>query len=261
MALCSALVGVLLFVRKRSLIAETLTHATYPGVAIAALFGTSFLPFWVLVGAFIAALLGYQCVELLQHRFRIRIDVALTFVLTAFFGIGVTIASVVQNTHTAAYRQIQGYLFGQAATMSDQHIYIYLGFAAVVIGAILLFFRPLQASTFDRPFARATGLGGKSIEGLILAIVALSIVIGIRSVGVVLLSAMFIAPATAARQFTQKLSHMFVLSAFFGVLSGFLGTYLSVQLSQPHLSLPTGPMIVIVASCIALLSLVKRRFA
>lgn len=256
MSLSSALVGVVLFVRKRSLIAEALSHATYPGVAIAALFGTTYLPIYVLLGAFVFALLGYLSVEVLQHRFKVRVDVALTFVLTAFFGIGVTIASVVQNTHTVAYRQIQHYLFGQVATMSDQHIFTYLILSGIVIGTLLLFYRPLFAATFDRSFTRILGLGGKWIEVLILFLVALSIVIGIRSVGVVLLSAMFIAPATAARQFTEKLSRMFLLSAFFGALSGFLGTYLSVQLSS---SLPTGPMIVLVAGAIALFSLFLKK--
>ena len=264
MAISSALIGVLLFVRKRSLIAETLSHATYPGVTIAAAFGTAHLSIWILVGAFVAAVLGYQAVEVLQHRFRVRIDVALTFVLASFFGIGVTIASVVQNTHTSAYRQVQTYLFGQAATMSDQHILIYSLLSLFVIGVLLLFFRPLFAATFDRSFAHVAGLGNKRIEMLFLLLVALAVVIGIRSVGVVLLSAMFIAPATAARQYTNKLSVMFVLAAFFGALSGFFGTYLSVVLSKPHLSLPTGPVIALVAGGIALVSLVlspRRRFA
>lgn len=250
MAVSAALVGVLLFVRKRSLIAETLSHAAYPGVTLAAVFGGDNLPVWILVGAFLAALLGYWMVELLHKRFRVRIDVSLTFVLASFFGIGVTIASVVQHTHTSAYRQIQSYLFGQAATMGDQHIVIYSALSLLVVGALLLFFRPLFTAAFDRSFARTIGLGNKRIEALLLLLVGLSVVIGIRSVGLVLLSAMFIAPATAARQYTDRLSMMFFLAAFFGALSGFVGTYLSVAWA-----LPTGPVIALVVGSIALFSL------
>ncbi len=259
MAVSASLIGVLLFLRKRSLIAETLSHATYPGVMIAAACGLEHLSIWILVAAFIAAILGYQTIELLQQRFRVRTDVALTFVLASFFGIGVTIASIVQHTHTSAYRQVQTYLFGQAATMSDQHIVIYSLLSLFVIALLMLFFRPLFAATFDQGFTRVVGLGNKGIEILFLLLVALSVVIGIKSVGVVLLSAMFIAPATAARQYTNKLSMMFVLAAAFGALSGFLGSYLSVVLSKPQLSLPIGPMIAIVASGFALISLAIAR--
>ncbi|MCH9610138.1 MAG: Manganese transport system membrane protein MntC [Chlamydiales bacterium] len=259
MAISAALIGVLLFVRKRSLIAETLSHATYPGVTIVAIFAGDNLPLWILVGAFFAALLGYFCVEQLQRRFLVRIDVALTFVLAAFFGVGVTIASVVQNTHTAAYRQIQSYLFGQAATMGDSHILVYSALSLFVIVSLILFFRPLFAATFDRSFAHVIGLGNKRIETLLLILVALCVVIGIRSVGVVLLSAMFIAPATAARQFTDKLLNMFWMAALVGAFSALAGVYLSVKYA-----LPTGPIVAIVAGGVAISSLIispKRRRA
>ena len=250
MAVSAALVGCLLFVRKRSLIAETLSHATYPGVTLAAALCTTNLPIWILVGAFISALLGYWAVELLHSRFRVQTDVALTFVLASFFGIGVTIASLVQNTHTAAFRQIQSYLFGQAATMGDRHIVIYSILSLVVIASLVIFYRPLFAATFDRSFAKVAGLGQKRTETLLLILVGLSIVIGIRSVGVILLSAMFIAPAAAARQYSDRLSLMLVLAAMIAALSGLIGSYFSVVFS-----LPTGPVIALVVGGIALLSL------
>ena len=262
MSISSALIGVILFLRKRSLVAETLSHATYPGVTIAVLFGTTHLPIFVLLGAFIAALLGYKCIEWLQKYCHLRSDVSLTFVLASFFGVGVTFASIVQNTHTASYRLLQSYLFGQAATMSDQHILVYTLLSLFVIALLLFFYRPLFALTFDRSFARIAGFREAFVDTFFLLLIALTVVIGIRSVGVILLSTMFIAPATFARQFASKLSTMFFIAAFVGALSGFGGTYLSVIFSKPHFSLPMGPLIALVAAglaCGALIVSPKRR--
>jgi manganese/zinc/iron transport system permease protein len=117
--------------------------------------------------------------------------------------------------------------------------------------------------TFDRQYAKSLGLQVQSIDFLLFILVALAIIIGIRSVGVVLMSAMLIAPAVAARQFTNRLSLLFVLAACFGTLSGFLGNYFSVQLTEilaraypaARIILPTGPMIVLVATVICISAL------
>ncbi|MFN0065235.1 MAG: metal ABC transporter permease [Chlamydiales bacterium] len=262
MAIAASVVGVLLFVRKRTLIGETLSHTTYPGVTVAVMISALFpfsLPFWILLGAFFSSVLGYMAVEVLRGYCRLKDDAALTFVLAAFFGIGITIASYVQNIHTHEYRQIQSYLYGQAATMTDIHIWIYGGLSLFIIFALLIFYRPLVTTSFDRAYANASGVGGWKVEALLLFLVVLAATIGIRSCGVVLMSALFIAPAIAARQFTNRIWAMFILSAFFGALSGFLGNYFSVILSYrlfAKSSLPTGPMIVIIAGSIALYALV-----
>jgi len=147
--------------------------------------------------------------------------------------------------------------------MSDIHIKIYAVLVLVVVTAVLMLYKEIQAITFDHAFAESLGLKTKLIESLFFALTVLAIVIGIRSVGVVLMSAMLIAPSAAARQFTNKLYIMFLLAGFFGALSGFLGNVLSMELTQYYsekfpaerLSFPTGPMIVLVASAVCLLSL------
>jgi manganese/zinc/iron transport system permease protein len=155
------------------------------------------------------------------------------------------------------------YLFGQAATMTDMHVFIYGLFASIIVATVLLFYKELQLIVFDRDYAKSLGVKVATFDGFIFVLITLAVVIGIRSVGVVLMSAMLIAPAASARQFTHKLNKMFGLAALFGLLSGFLGVYLSVELSylfenlflQSHFAIPTGPMIVIVASSICMLAL------
>lgn len=255
MCMVAGLVGVLVFVRRRSLLGEALSHATYPGVTgaivIAALFSIErALPFMILSGAALSAFAGYWLINVLERRLRVTADAALCAVLALFFGLGITIASFAQTSFSSYFRKIQAYLYGQAATMSDIHIVLYTALAVVVIGAIILFYKEILALAFDRAFATSLGLPMQGIRILFISLVILSVVISIRSVGVILMSAMFIAPATAARQFTNRLSRMFMLSGAFGALSGLVGILLSTRYA-----LPTGPTIVLVAGTCAFYAL------
>lgn len=254
MGLASSLIGVLVFLKKRSLLAETLSHATYPGACLGVAFlGVLFphLEEWaflaVLGGAFLSSFLGLKAMDWLEQKGGVRTDAALCFVLAVFFGMGVVIASIIQRELPLWYKQVQMLLFGQAATMSDLHIWIYGGLAVGVILFLSLTFRSLQSFLFDRDFASVGGVLVRSLERMVFMLLLLSLIIGIRSVGVVLMSGMLIAPAVAARQCTDRLQTMFYLSGFFGVASSLLGNYLSVA---AHV--PTGPMIVLVATFFAL---------
>jgi manganese/zinc/iron transport system permease protein len=272
MCLASSLVGVIVFLRKESLLGESLSHAAYPGVILGIIFAGLFdfnesqeleIALFIMFGAFSSALLGLWFIHLLQSKLKVRSDSALCFVLSCFFGIGITLSSEVQFTYTALYRQVQAYLFGQAATMTDIYIFVYGFFALIIAITIAIFYKELQLITFDRSYAKSLGINASAFDNYIFVLIVLAVVIGIRSVGVVLMSAMLIAPAASARQFTNKLSKMFLLAAFFGLLSGFFGVYFSVELSYyfaknnslSHFVIPTGPMIVIVISLVCLFSL------
>lgn len=272
MCLSAALIGVVVVLRKQSLLGEALSHAAYPGVVvgviIAGFFGLrdeneSSISFLIMFFAFLSALFGLFFINWLISKLKIKPDAALCFILSSLFGVGLTLASEVQFSHSSLYRQIQSYLYGQAATMTDHHIFVYgiLSFACIL--AILLFYKEIQTISFDMDYAKSLGLKAKAVNVILFLLIALAVVIGIRSVGVVLMSAMLIAPAVAARQYTDKLSVMFLLAALFGMMSGFLGNYFSVEitafLAESHkgerLILPTGPMIVISSAFICLFSL------
>jgi manganese/zinc/iron transport system permease protein len=263
MCLAAAMVGVLVFVRKRSLLGEALSHATYPGVTFAIVLAGFFslessLPILILAGAFLSALVGFWVIDRLEKKVKVASDAALGAVLSSFFGVGVTIASYVQNSYAHLYRQMQTYLYGQAATMTDIHVFIYGSLALVVIVFIALFHKQILALSFDPQFARTSGIAAQYFDAAIFALIVLSLVIGVRCVGVILMSAMLIAPAAAARQFTNRLSTLFLLAGIFGCISAFLGIYGSFELSNRlngHYSLPTGPAIVLVSGGIALFAL------
>lgn len=259
MCLAASLVGVCVFIRKRSLLGEALSHATYPGVTFAIVLSGIFsfegeLSYLILIGGFVSALAGYWTINFLQTKLKVSPDAALCAILALFFGVGVTIASFAQQAYPALYRQIQAFLYGQAATMTDAHIVIYALLVLGILSMIGLFYKEILVLSFDKLYGSSLGISMKLIERLIFLLTVLAIVIGIRSVGVILMSAMLIAPATAARQFTHRLSHLFFAAALFGILSGLLGTYTSVVLSRNY-TFPTGPMIVLISGTLAILAL------
>jgi manganese/zinc/iron transport system permease protein len=267
MCLASSLIGVIAFLRKRCLLAETLSHASYPGIVLGAVFlaaffsiGSELANFILLGGAFLSSLAGLWFVDLLEKKFNVKSDAALCFALSLFFGVGILFASRIQMTHPLWYNQIHPFLYGQVATMTDLHILIYALLFAVTLLFIFLLYRPLKLINFDRGFAKTLGVAVGWVDALLFFLLVLAIIIGIRSVGVVLMSGMLVAPVVAARQFTRHLWSLFVLSGIFGLASGFLGNVLSLELPKLFMdhekaALPTGPMILLSASFLCLCSL------
>jgi manganese/zinc/iron transport system permease protein len=262
-------VGVVAFLRSRSLVGESLAHASYPGILLGMLLASYFdsansllnSVVCVVFGGVIFALLGLFLIGKLQSWYRVPSDSALCFVLSSFFGFGVLLASSMQYFATSSYQKSQAYLYGHAATMTYQTLPLYGVLTLLIISQVILFYKEIKILCFDSNFAASVGLNLKIVDTILAFLLAFSIVLGMRSVGLVMVSAMLIAPAIAARQFTDRLSRLFWLSAFFGALSGFFGNVLSVESSlyfsheNYSLSFPTGPMIVLVSCILCLFSL------
>lgn len=267
MCLTAGLVGVLAFLQRQSLVGESLSHATYPGMIVGMLAAYPWfneeqghlLNLSGMAGAAVSAFLALKSIQLLQNRFKVPADAALCFILSSFFGIGMALSSQVQFTHTTLYMKMQSYLYGQPATMTDFHIYLYGSLAFIVIFVLVLFYKEFQLLLFDRQYARTLGFNVSFFDNLALLLIVFAVIIGIRSVGVLMISSMLIAPAVAARQLTTRVSTLFRLSGVFALLSGFMGNYLSVELphlvGNPSLPLPTGPTIILFACSLSILLL------
>lgn len=264
----SSLVGMLMLLKKQALIGEVLSHAAFPGIVIGAAIA-ALLPLdgnfnvLVMVCAALGCLAGSWAVSFLKQRLRIRSDSALCFILATFFGLGVLAASQIQIAHAVLYKQALLFLYGQVATMTDSMIAVYAALAFLTAAIVALLYHPLQALLFDRQFAAVSGLKTSLVDTCITALLVLAIVIGMRSIGVVLMAGMLIAPAIAARPWTNRLWACLLLSAGFGVVSSFLGNVVSVEgtrlIAEKYpdwkFSLPTGPLILLCAAAFALLSL------
>jgi manganese/zinc/iron transport system permease protein len=186
---------------------------------------------------------------------RVPFDSALAGALAVFFGAGLMLKSAVRSPGAAG---IDRYLFGQAAWLVNSDIWVIGGAGAIALGLLALFWKEFKLLTFDREFATGLGLPVVSLDILLTGLLVLSIVIGLESVGVVLMSALVVAPAAAARQWTDRLGVMTVLAGLFGAAAGISGSFLSHGLSAPGRSVPTGPTIVLCATAIVLLSFVWR---
>ncbi|MBS3905046.1 MAG: metal ABC transporter permease [Simkania sp.] len=263
MAVSSALVGTLLVLQKRSLMGEALSHAAFPGVVL----GVSIAaPFWpqesegfgaiLLLCAFLFSLLGIKMIDMLQKHCKVSSDAALCFILALFFGIGVLIASRLQVIQTAWYRQALIFLYGQAATMMDRYLPIYCLLTLFTVVILTVAYPQIQILLFDGGFAKRSKIKTRSIEVLLTLLVALAVVIGMRSMGAVLMAGMLIAPAVAARPWCSHLHSCLWLSSVFALISALTGNILSVEGTRWLLkwypdwvfSLPTGPLILLVAA-------------
>ncbi len=268
MCVASSLIGVVLLLKRRCLLSETLSHASYPGIVIGVSlfawlfpqnYASAFLA--VLAGAFLSSFLGLKTVEWMESRHGVRSDTALCFVLAVFFGAGTVAASAMQHALPSWRAHLQTLLFGQAATMSDLHIVLYAAATGSVILCLCFAFRSLQAALFDPDYAKISGLFSVWVERVLAWLVLCVLILGIRSVGIVLTSGMAIAPAIAARQLTNRLKILFLLSGLIGGVSGLCGNILSVEgtmaLSKggQKMVLPTGPMIILSGAVIALAAL------
>ena len=234
------------YLQKRSLLGDALAHASLPGVGIAFLIvGTKHLPS-LLIGAAVTAWLGALAVDAVIRRTRIKLDSALGIVLSVFFGLGVVILTYIQKTGSGSQAGLDKFLFGQAAALTGDDVRLLAWVAGVLALLTVLMFSRLKLLSFDPGFARTIGLRVGWLNFLLTTMVVAAVVIGLQAVGVVLMAAMLITPAAAARQWTNRLWLVALLGSAFGAISGLLGAWVSFLAPR----FPTGPWIVVVISLI-----------
>ena len=248
----SGALGSYAVLRKQSLIGDAVSHATLPGICLAFLITSRKTPFVMMVGAALIGWLAILLVSTIVRQTRIKEDAALGIILAVFFGIGIFMLTLIQKLPNSSQSGLDKFLFGQAAALLERDIHIMAIVGSLTIGVMLLFWKEFKLLSFDPTFAQSLGLPIKILDILLMTLIVLAIVIGLQAVGVVLMSAMIVAPAVAARQWTNKLSVMIGLAAFFGAVAGTAGAIISSMSAKT----PTGPMIVISISLIVIFSLV-----
>lgn len=251
MGAVSGLMGSFAVLNKRSLLGDGVSHAALPGVVLAFLLTGSRHTGTLLAGALVSGLLATLMMLGITRYSRIRFDSALALIMSAFFGLGLVLLTQVQKQPDARQAGLDRFIFGQASTLLLSDLYIMLGSGLVLMTLTLLFWKELKLFSFDREYAHILGFSTGRIDLLLSLMIVTAIIVGLQTVGVILMSAMLVAPAAAARQWTNRLGVMVLLSALFGGVSGLLGTFLSSALTR----MPTGPAVVVAASLITLISL------
>lgn len=247
----SGALGTYAVLRKQSLLGDAMSHAALPGIVLAYLIFRVKHSLLLLVGAVIAGWIGMYLVMYIVRTSRVKIDAALGMILSVFFGLGLILLSVVQKIPDAGQAGLDKYLFGQAAAMMSSDIIITTIAGVCAVFLVLLLWKEFKIISFDPAYGESIGMPVHIIEGILTALIVIAIVLGLQMVGVILMSAMIVAPAAAARQWTDRLSVMMTLSALFGALSG-IGGALTSSIGA---HLPTGPMIVLFMMAFTVISL------
>nr|WP_026288397.1 metal ABC transporter permease [Polaribacter irgensii] len=242
-SICGML-GSFAVLRKQSLLGDAISHAALPGIAIAFLITGTKETNVLLIGALVSGLLGAFWIRGITKRTHLKSDTALGLILSIFFGFGMLLLTYIQKLPNANQSGLDKFLFGQAATLLARDVWFMASVTFVCLVVLLLFWKEFKILLFDADYAKTLGFNIQLIDILITSFIVIAIVLGLQTVGVVLMSAMLLAPAAAARQWTNSLGIMVVLAAFFGASSGVIGTAISA--SQNNLS--TGPVIVLVAA-------------
>ena len=248
----AGVVGSLGVLRKRALVGDAAAHATLVGVAVAFLMtGRRDLPV-LLLGAFIAAVTSLGVLVLLRRVTRTRDDAATAIVLGVSFGLGITLVSGITARGIPGGAGLEQFLLGHTAALTAADAVLLAGVSAAAVLLLVIGFKEATLVAFDAAFAAASGLPVAMIDYALVTLVAVMVVVGLPAAGAVLVTALVVIPPVAARQWTDRVTTMLVLAGCFGLIAALVGVGLSAAV--PRLS--TGPVVVLVAASIFVVSFV-----
>lgn len=248
--------GTFLFLRKRALVSDAVSHATLPGVGLAfivmvTLGGDGRSLVGLLLGGAVSAGIGLLCVSWLSTRTRLAEDAAIGAVLSVFFGFGIVILTVIQSMSAGRQAGLEGFLLGSTAGMLRTDAIVLAGSAALTLLLVLVLRRPLTLAAFDPEYASASGRNVTRIDLAMMGIVLAVTVVGLKIVGLILIVALLIIPPVTARFWTERTDHVVLIAGFAGGVSGYVGAATSAALPN----VPTGPIIVLASFALFALSL------
>ena len=241
-------IGVFVVLMHMPFIGVCMAHAAFAGALLGLLLG-----FNPLIGAFIFSLLAAAVVGPLADRGQLSPETSVGVIFSLMLGLAFLFMGLMPGTKSGALEL----LWGSILTNTRGDVIILAVVAVLVIGLILLFYKEIQATIFHRGMALSVGIPATAILYGILFLTGATITATLRSIGGILIFSLILNPAAAAYQLTYSMKKMFLLSAGFGVLSGWLGLLFSYLLD-----IPSGATIVVTSSLIFLLAAIfspKRR--
>jgi len=245
--LACGVIGPLLLLRKRALMGDVLSHAAMPGIALAFILltvsgGVGKSLTGLQIGAILTSLLGVGAVLFIQANTRLKEDTAQAVVLSLSFGFGVALLGLIQNMSGSNAAGLEGFIYGKTASMVLSESYRIAIVAGLVVLAVVVFFKEFQVLCFDSNYAASLGWPVLGLDLLLMGLVVLVTVVGMQAVGMILMVALLIIPAAAARFWTDRLRNTLVISGLIGALGGWMGAVWSALIAK----LPAGAVIVLV---------------
>lgn len=234
------LLGSFVVVRRMALTGDMLSHAVLPGIVAGLAWSETRNPLFVLAVAVVAGVIGSGVMKAILRHTRLKPDVALALVLSVFFAIGIAMISRLQPAG------VQAFLYGQVAAIDQGDLILLSAVTFLTIILVPLAFRTLQVISFDAAFARLLGLPVRIFETTFFLLLTIVIVIAMQAVGVVLVTAMLVTPAAAARFCTHSLGKTTVIASAVGAAGGLAGVWISSLANN----LPSGPLMALATTAI-----------
>jgi ABC-type Mn2+/Zn2+ transport system permease subunit len=232
-----AVVGSFVVLRGMAFFGDALAHAILPGVAVAYLLGGASGPlFWGALGAAVTTALGIGAVT---RGGRLREDVAIGVVFAGVFALGIALISSVRSYST----DLAHILFGNVLAITSDDLLLIGGVGAGVLLVVWAFYKEFVVISFDPTHAASLRLPAEPLRYLLLILIAVTVVVSLKTIGAGLMTAMLITPAASGHLLTRRLSHMMLIAALIGVGSAIVGLYLSY-----YISIASGAAIVLVTT-------------
>lgn len=255
LAWMATLSGTFTYLRKQSLTGDVVSHSILPGICLAFLLTGEKHPVWLLAGGMVTGGLSIAWLQFQTGKNGLKADTMQAVVLSVFFGAGTFLLSYIQGHGNAAQSGLNNFLFGRAAAITRQDVVFFGAAFGVVLAVWLLFFRLLFYSTFDRDFAKISGLSVRWADAVQTFLMVITICLGITTVGVVLISALLILPPLAGRACSNRVLPMTIWGMVFSTLAALSGVWISAS----YTNMPTGPWIVLFLVLITVVSIVIQR--
>nr|WP_155732981.1 metal ABC transporter permease [Streptobacillus moniliformis] len=251
LGMISAIIGTFAVLKKESLLGDGVAHSSLAGICIAFLLTGRRELFILLIGALIMGLICVLLIHYIGTNSKVKFDSAIALILSTFFGLGLVLLTYLKRIPGAKKAGLSNFIFGQASTLILKDIYLITGVGLILLILVIFFWKQIKISIFDKEYAKTIGINSDRYRLLVSVMIVINVIIGLQIAGVVLMTAMMISPVVAARQWSNKLNIVVILSSIFGAISGFIGS-LSSSLNS---SLPTGPVIVVVLSIFVMFSM------
>jgi ABC-type Mn2+/Zn2+ transport system permease subunit len=222
------ILGCFIVLRNMSLIGDALSHAILPGVVFAFIFfGYSVIGFFT--GSVIAGLLSAVLITWIQQNVKTKNDAAIGIVFTAMFSIGVMGISWLSKKQ-GVHLDLKDFLFGNVLGVSDEDLWLTAGVTVYVVLSVIIFYRYLFITTFQPVIAQTMGISTKVVHYFLMLLLSFAVVASLQTVGVILVVAMLITPASTAILLSDRLQNVVIIAAILGLLSAVVGLIVAIAI-------------------------------
>ena len=253
LAMATGIVGTISILKGQSLIGDAVGHASLPGIILAFMISGRKSSLILMLGAIAAGIVAFMLIQIISEGSKIEADTAMAVILSAMFGMGMVLKSYIQGNQKiqgASQSGLASYIFGQAAYILREDVYIILAVSVISLALFIVFYKEIKVYVFDMVYAYTIGINSRLTSLLIMIITMILIAAGLKAVGAILISSMLITPAVTGLQWSKSYEKVLMIAAVTGAVSAFLGTFISSAVK----GFSTGPSIILIMSVIALFS-------